>query len=489
MKKNLYRSAFCALGAAALLGGFTACSDDNVDSPSYSFDVDTKTQTEGITSEIDGTVATFDIASNSDWKVSVPADAASWLDVYDTVGTGNRTISVYVEPMFGSSEGRSAKIRCYSASSNSEKYISVSQKPTYNGETVANDVASMKKVLLASQNGLGFGYSLNGDILYTPALRVSMGLKRLIEKNEDYDYLYSYRKYNKVAGESTQLDSVEVKKDSVGVSFAFDVSYAMFKLHIGGKYHGKEDKKSLTQTYNYAGKYNIARATLNVPEIVAMWRRAKNGIKDDEDDEIDCTAQKKKLLSVDLANLIDSITAAKDSASFANSVTTLVNHYGIGIIAEVELGSKLNLSMKFKRDSLAEVMGVDTAKIKTAIEGGLFQVGLNVGVDYQSDAKRIFENCAYTYEIEGGRLDEARALDSALSSPMSGDKSIFKTVHDKIDAWKETVNADEEETLGVNRVALCRIWELFTGDTADKVEKFIKNKYKAEIEKVFPKGL
>lgn len=484
MKKNLYRSAFCALGAAALLTGFTACSDDNVDSPSYSFDVDTKTQTEGITSEIDGAVATFDIASNSDWKVSVPAEAADWLDVSDTIGTGNKTITVYVEPNFGSATGRSAKIRCYSNSSNAEKYIEVKQVPTFNGEAVANDDKTLNKVMLASTGGLGLGYSLKGEILQTTSVNFKGALKTLSDMG-GYDYLYNYKKLPVLESSGATLDSVETKTDTLGVSLNFDISYAAFKFHIGGKYHGKEDKKNETKAYSYACKYNTATAALDMPNIVDLYNEGKDVEAKDADAE---DKAKQKLLAPALRTLIKKIEKPEDDEDFEYNVEKLVNNYGIGIISEVQLGAMLDLSMKFNRDSIAQVMGVDSAKIETSLKLGLFQTKVGVDVAYESDAKTIFENSAYNCRISGGKNEQVLALDNLLSTDKTY-PNLFKDVHSKIDEWKKSIDANDVETLAVTHVGICKIWELFSSKTAKKVKNFIETKYKAEMDKLFPKGV
>lgn len=486
MNKKIFRSAFYAFGAAALLSGFASCSDDKVDS---SVNVDNKVLTEGISSEIDGLYTKFDVTSNSVWSISVEADS-TWIAVTDTVGKGNKTVAVNIEPMFGSSTQRTAKIRLRSA--DTEKVINVVQKPTYKGEAVANDVETTKAIQIASLKGLGCGYSLKGKLLTTCGINPSGGLKALIAQGRgSYDYLNRYNEYGQLTSDGAQIDSVERKSDSLKVSLSFDVSYGAFKLQIKGKYRGNENKVHLNQSYNYAGKYNVANSVIDVVNCIEYYKEARNGSAE----TVPLYNEKLSIVSPALANLINTLDTLAESESptaendFNKAVKSLVNRYGIGIVAEVELGAKLEMTMKYDRDSICDAMHIDSASLATSIGKGCFDLEIGAQADYSKVATTVFDNCAYVYSIEGGSKTAMVTLDKLLSSSRTDGDNLFPKVQQAISDWKQSISAGDSQTLTVTRVGLIKIWELLDPEAADKAKEYILENYKTQLNTLFPDGI
>ncbi len=483
MNKKIFRSAFYALGAVALLGGFTACSDDKVDSTTLN--VDKNLSQNGITSEIDGACKTFDVSSNSDWTLSIIDADSTWIGVSDSVGHGNKTVAVYIDPMFGSSRGRTAKLRLRSG--NVEQVINVEQTPTYNGETVANDDENTQALMIASTKGLGFGYSLNGRKLQTV---LNAGALKLLMDNGNgmYDYLNTGDVYGSLQTTGASVDSVERKKDTLGVSIYMDLSYAAFKLHIGGRYHGNESKANLHEAYNYASKFNVASSTLQMPDILSIYNDAKTSTDDDDN----TLKYKKGLMSPGFFSLIKSIEnlyAKNDTVKAHAALNKLVSSYGIGVITEAELGAKIEVQLKFDLDSIAESMGIDSAKLQAGLKTQVSQFGLNGEATYQKYTEIAFNNSAYDYKIEGGSTKAAMDLDALLSSTRHDNDGLFERVQKQVGVWKNSINANDKKTLVNTHVGLCLIWNFLDDSCATDAQEYICKQYDAQIKKLFPDGI
>ncbi len=489
MNKKIFRSAFYAFGAAALLSGFASCSDDKVESTTLN--LDDKVLTEGITSEIDGLYKKIDVTSNSDWTISVEADS-SWIAVTDTVGHGNQTVAVNIEPMYGSSVGRQAKIRLRSA--NVERVIDVKQLPTFQGEDVQNDAESDKYVL-TKQKGLGCGYSLSGKILTKACcINIEGALKVLAnQENGRYKYLHTYNPLTELRSTGATIDSVERKADSLKVKMQFDISYSAFKLNIEGSYKGNANKVHLKNSYNYAGKYDIAETSLNILDALEYYKEAKEAKDSGDKESVSCYTDKISLFTPTLAKVINNLdtlaTSTRPTATedFNKAVKAAVSKFGIGFVAEAELGARLELSMKYDRDSICEKMSIDSATVAASVKGFL---QLGVKVDYSKFATTIFDNSAYQYNIAGGSKNSAIELDKLLSKTRKdGDESIYEEVQDKIIAWKQSISADDASTLTVTHVGIIKLWELLEPEAADKCRDYITKTYKTQIDKLFPDGL
>lgn len=482
MNKKIFRSAFYAFGAAALLSGFASCSDDKVETSTI--DLDNKVLTDGITTEIDGDCVTLDVTSNSKWTITVDADSA-WIGVSDSVGNGNKTVAVFIDPMFGSSTSRKAKLLLRTA--DVEKVVNVEQKPTYEGQAVANDDESTQMLLIASNKGLGCGFSFSGKKMQT--ILNDGALRKLINKGTgEFDYLAKSDTYSSLEGNGARIDSVERKKDKLGVSVQLDISYASFKMTVGGKYHGDETKNHLKETYNYAGKFNIASASVQMPDIIALYNDAKAGTGDYDKETLSIM---KGLLSIDFGNKIKAINnyyANNDTVNAHTALKALIGKYGFGIITSAELGAMLEMSMKFDLDSLHEDMGIDSAKLQAGVQNVL-SFGANASMDYQNIYTKVFDNSAYSYSIKGGDSKEALALDKLYSSKRFDGDGLAEKIQDQLVKWKSSISADDKKTIVNTNVTLTYIWNFLNEEVQGDAEDFVNRTYKAQIDKLFPDGL
>ncbi len=456
-----------ALTVLCMPAAFTSCSDDDF---TTQLEVDDNLIATGISAEIDGLVTTLGITSNDSWTITVPEEAEEWLYLPTTSGSGNDKVLVNIDANFGSAESRSTTLTIKAGDQTRE--VAVVQRPTYQGEAVANDDAAIAYTTIAANKGIGMGYDLSK---FSPTKKAVVNLgavKRLLEADADeYGYLFTYDASASAQAEGSVIDSVETKKDSLGVALSFDISYGKFKMHIGGAYHGDESKTSLTDEYNYAATYNVATASTDIPSIVALYEDAKNAPSDKE------KGLWQSLLSKGFRDAKNKVETATDSIAISKAIRDLVNGFGLAVVSECRLGGDIALQMKYDVDSVADILHVDTATVKAKVDSGLLKLSAGVEVSYQKDAITVLRNSAYRFNISGGSKETQDDVSVALSSIRSDGDDADLTVHDKISAWIRSINADKKETLSYTRLTVTPIWEFFGGDESEAVREWIKKNY------------
>ncbi len=456
-----------ALTVLCMPAAFTSCSDDDF---TTQLEVDDNLIATGISAEIDGLVTTLGITSNDSWTITVPEEAEEWLYLPTTSGSGNDKVLVNIDANFGSAESRSTTLTIKAGDQTRE--VAVVQRPTYQGEAVANDDAAIEYTTIAANKGIGMGYDLSK---FSPKRKTVVNLgavKELLKADADeYGYLFTYDASASAQAEGSVIDSVETKKDSLGVALSFDISYGKFKMHIGGAYHGDESKTSLTDEYNYAATYNVATASTDIPSIVALYEDAENAPSDKE------KGLWRSLLSKGFRDAKNKVEKATDSIAISKAIRDLVNGYGLAVVSECRLGGDIALQMKYDVDSVADILHVDTATVKAAVDSGLLKLSAGVEVSYQKDAITVLRNSAYRFNISGGSKETQDDVSVALSSIRSDGDDADLTVHDKISAWIRSINADESTTLSYTRLTVTPIWEFFGGDESEAVREWIKKNY------------
>ncbi len=456
-----------ALTVLCMPAAFTSCSDDDF---TTQLEVDDNLIATGISAEIDGLVTTLGITSNDSWTITVPEEAEEWLYLPTTSGSGNDKVLVNIDANFGSAESRSTTLTIKAGDQTRE--VAVVQRPTYQGEAVANDDAAIEYTTIAANKGIGMGYDLSK---FSPKRKTVVNLgavKELLKADADeYGYLFTYDASASAQAEGSVIDSVETKKDSLGVALSFDISYGKFKMHIGGAYHGDESKTSLTDEYNYAATYNVATASTDIPSIVALCEDAENAPSDKE------KGLWRSLLSKGFRSAKNKVETATDSIAIRNAISYLVNTYGLAVVSECRLGGDIALQMKYDVDSVADILHVDTATVKAKVDSGLLKLSAGVEVSYQKDAITVLRNSAYRFNISGGSKETQDDVSVALSSIRSDGDDADLTVHDKISAWIRSINADESTTLSYTRLTVTPIWEFFGGDKSEAVREWIKKNY------------
>lgn len=466
--KNNFKKMMVMTGVLALMSGsLISCSEN--DAPQL--EIGGNVLTEGIQAEIDGALTTLSITANGDWHINIPEKDARWVYIPVTSGTGNQKVPVSIDANFGSSVGRQTTITI--TSGDLVKKIEVSQVPTFQGQTVANSEEGSDGILIAAVKGVGVGLNLDNMKAKINNVINLKALDKLIEIDAYYSSLFTYNIMPEANAQGAIKDSVETKKDSLGVALTFDISYGTFKLNIGGAYHGDESKNHYTTEYKYGATYSIASAYTDMSSLISLYNNA---------DELNISAEEQRwrkcLLApgfIDAKEWVEEAYESGDSDDFNDAVEDLVNQYGAAVIAGCDLGGSMSLWMKFDRDSIADVLHVDTAHIKMAVESGLLKVGLGVEVGYKKEGITVLENSAFKYDISGGDKKAQDAVTSILNTRREvGDSHVYDLLHDNIDAWIGSFDANNANTLSYTRLQIYPIWYFFDRKVKVAVKNWIK---------------
>ena len=474
MKKGLW--AICCM-VACITCGLVSCSDDDT---VIELEIGGEVLTEGITAEINGTVTMLNITSNSNWSIEILESASEWVYIPVKEGKGNRNVPVCVDSNYGSAEGRNTTITI--TAGDLVREVSVTQVPTYNGEPVANDEAEVDYIAIAEQKGIGFGLNLNNLKTHTSSVVNLNAIRELKEINANrYKSWFIYNAQGSAAAEGVVKDSVVTKKDSLGVALDFDITYGKFKLNIGGAYHGDESASHYKSEYSYGAKYNIAEASVDLASMVAAYYNACADTENTEEN-----SWLRSLLTpgfIAAKAKVEKAYATGDEEDLEDTIDDLIWKFGPVVIAGCELGGDIAFSMKYNVDSIAEILHVDTAHVRTSIETGLLKVAANVEVSYKNDAITVLKNSAFKYSISGGAQAEQNALGSVLSAPREKDDNAYAYVHDKLDAWIGSIKADKSPTLSYTRYSIYPIWYLFEESKISRaVKKWVKENYADKLD-------
>lgn len=461
-----------------ILCGIISCDDDEF---ATRLEIGEDLLAEGIEAEIDGKIATLNISSNDNWTIDVPKDASHWVYLPVNSGQGDQNVLVNIDANFGSSAGRSTTLTI--TAGDIVKKVTVTQVPTFNGQTVSNDDETADYIKIAATKGVGMGLNLGRLTTKNSVINLKALDKLQQLNNAEYSAYFTYNKQAKASAQGAVRDSVDTKKDSLGVALSFDINYGNFKLNIGGAYHGDESKNHYKTEYRYGATYNIATASADVPSLTALYNDA-SASKDPADNE---QLLKRSLLTpgfIDAKKTVEDAYAENDEDDFNDAVEDLVGKYGPVVISGCDLGGSVSLWMKYNRDSIAEIMHVDTAHVNAALNVGLLKMQGKIEVSYKKEGIQIFESSAFKYNIAGGAKVAQDNVSSVLSvKRKKGDNDkVYNDLHDKMDAWIASLDANNPATLSYTRLKIYPIWYFFQGKVRNAVKRWIKTNYEDKMD-------
>lgn len=483
MKTKNDRMKLATLVVATLIVlGFASCSDSTFTSQ---LEIGGNVLTDGVVSEIDGKLTSIDITSNDSWTIDVPSSASKWIGVSATSGKGNSRVFINIDPNFGSSEGRSATLTVKAG--DVVRNINVSQIPSYQGEPLTNDLEN--PIEIAALKGVGLGFNLNTlRTLKSNVININ-AIKKLKELDPiKYGGWFEYNTEAETKAQGAVVDSVETKKDSLGISLSFDINYGKFKLNIGGAYHGDETKEHYKDEYLYGGKYKAADTRIIIADVIASYNKAMTTEIDENADEKtkEELALRRMLLTegfVEAKSMVEEAEKENDNEELEYAIDELISTYGTVIISGCDLGGQLSLQMKYDFDSMKELLHVDSAHVTMSIQTGLLKIGGNVEVGYKNDGLTILNNSAFKYSISGGSAPAQNSLSSVLSAQRSKDDNVYASLHDKRDAWISSIKSDDPSTLSYTRLEFHPIWQFFNKRSLQKkVYEWVKKNYPDKLE-------
>ena len=253
------------------------------------------------------------------------------------------------------------------------------------------------------------------------------------------------------------MDSIIDKRDSLGVAFQLNVSYAKFHFGISGAYHGNEDLKDHTMKLAYSAEYPTLDAGISYMDALTHYSNymaEENAPKNDF---------RKTILTTGMAGLRKNIeTAVKsNNTAVANRyIRQLVNNYGTGVVVGSTLGGRITMDLDMDSLYIKEVMRVDTATVKVGFELGLFKLDADVEVSYLNSSISVLQNSRYKLEVAGGDMTKAGEVLTALSNADYSDTGL----PDRIKDWAYSIRNDVDYTkcnADLLQVDIIPIWEIF----------------------------
>lgn len=447
MKKT--KNFLVAIIATASIITLASCSSTDEDVLS----IDPTIQTNGIATDLGGGVFASIVSGDGVLTVEIP-ETGAWVS-YDESKAEKGDLTLIVEENFTGID-RSTTVKISGGGTSYD--IPVKQSSTMDGEDATNDEASFANV--AKNKGLGFGYNIK-EFKKTNTV---FNMKRIQYKQENDESgevgdLILEDVNNELKSQSAQVDSIENKKDTLGVSLACDISYGLFKFGISGKYESAEKRYTATKEYNVGAKVPALTSTLDCNSILELS-------KEDE-----------KLLSLGFRSLRSNIeklageSKTADDATMKECLQKLCDSYGAMFVSGSTLGGLLALHVETDSIYCKEKMAVDTAKVTAAISAGLLKIDAGVEVSYEKESVEILNHSNVSLEIKGG---DATKYGSLICANLGRD-----TQSEMVNEWIQTINLSDnnkENNTEVVSLDLRPIWTLFD-DASDIVRNYVLDKF------------
>src|SRR5574344_137642 len=378
---------------------FSACSDSS-DSESSAPIIDGGTTS--INLDLNQTVCDIPVTGDSKWIVT-PMEKYNWCQVLDFTGTGKGTASVSIDDNLGSS-ARTAVFKVANADDLS-KYstYAIKQSNLASIGTNSNDDAAR----LASR-GLGHTLSYADSTLHVSGNTVFSltKIQRAITNGKlslDDDY-YQSTKNNNLTLNFYNYDSIEAKKDTLGVRLAIDVNFYKFKINVTGKYHSQEQSDKNHLYYSFGFNYPYEVSTIDALSLAACAANDPNAAH--------------YFYSAGFLEVYERVLScidSKDSIELRNALEDIYVNYGALIITGVQLGGSYMMNLTLDRQAISDTTTINgTANLKMAFTG----IGIegNVAAGYLKRGFELLNNCKYEVETKGGDLNKALDIATYLQS-------------------------------------------------------------------------
>ena len=459
--------------------GFTSCSvNDNA-----VIDNDPQTSLKNITADVYGgfyEIELTGISSNQEWNATSDAD---WLAIVNAKGKGNATVKVFIEANF---EGVSRNATINIQKGNNYEEIGVFQEypMTANGSGIME--TNFNK-------GLGHGY----DITQMKKLSTAVINKKAIEFLKEHDMsgnsddLYQEDSIESPTLVEARHDSIENKKDTLGIHAELQIQYSLFKFSASADFDMHEKRLSNSKEIGRTVHWTKLNSAIDLVTLAGMYHDYKDGdtrflrYMDDGEEYRDL------IFNLKFAKAVDEIEALCEQDKDATSkIKQFVENYGQAIATETELGGVYDMHFTYDSVAVEEKLGVEHAKVALSITQGLFKLDAGVEVTYEKEAETLAENSYITCFVKGGIGSDVSSLISAFKqyaiSPLNQEK--YDALDEARERWCNGIKVSEERnTAELIGVGLTPIWQVFKSDKASNaVMKYIFDKYgNNETAKVF----
>jgi hypothetical protein len=436
----------------------------------------------GLSINLKGGIYTLDVKSNDNWTVSLPEDC-DWITLVTESGQGNGKITIAIEDNF-TGVTRSAYLTL--SHDGEDVDFLIKQDDTLDGVAV-NDLAY--KQLILNKN-LGYGCNLaefyNDPSTYqlkatTNGVVNISALEEYINQNPMQSGMVVSTPITDVNMEEAITDSVEHKKDSLGVSLDLDIAYGLFKFGVHGSYHSSETMSTSYDAIQVAANYPTFEASIGESDIIATYNKWVKASRPDDD-------IREALYNPGFVSKLEKLESAVASTStnrqsnINRACKNILDTYGTGVIVKTRLGGLAAMLLEASKFEIADTMRIDTAYVTVAITSGAFSLDGKVEVSYQKLANSVINDHKFALEFRGGSTEAInRVLSLAKSTVFENDDW-----HDAVVSWAESIsNGTDDKGTGANAemisATMVPIWEFFDGDAQDALIDYILKKYENTI--------
>lgn len=447
---------------------WTSCSDDD-ETPTLN--VSEELSQKGISTDLKGGLFTIPVTGDAAWTASLPKDCKWAMLLQESKeGQGDGEVKLYVGQNL---TGATRKTELTLATASQKIIISVKQNETVNGQAPGN--AGHAYIQLAATKGVGVGCDLNDFYdtemeifkLKEPIVNMEM-VEELMNAGKAYGSIYRENKINQIKATDVNIDSVEVKSDTLGISLSLQIAYGTFKFGLSGGYHSSEERVSNAKQFKTAGNYPRMTNTLSYATLLGLIRNIKENTPNA--DILQC------LLTPGFQYYREALAEAcaddSNSSETQQLMAEIVDVFGTGVMIGSTLGGMY--ALEFYADSVyvKEKMGIEDAKVTAKISAGLFSLDANVDATYTKQATEILQHSTCSCLIKGGSMSKMQAVLDDFQS-----KNYGNLREKSVSEWANSIQLSEDpyesnvELLDANIVP---IWNFFTGTSQKVLKEYVR---------------
>ena len=454
MKKNFLKNAMLMMATVAVVTMFTSCREDE----GLYMEIGNDLVSKGLTIGIDGGFYNIPIKSNGEWTASLPEEC-DWAGLLKKNGNGNETLCLGFDPNYAFPE----RSTILTISNNESSYEIVLKQETSNENTGYSNLANSK--------GLGWGYDPINMTISNKSAVLSLATIDSLKKKDPMSYgnMYVYNKIAQFDATNCNVDSIEEKRDTLGVKLSIDISYKNFSFGLSGAYESSEDRNTTMKRYRTAVAYPTLEARVSYADVIAHYYE---WLETGNNNETDLRGS---LLSFGFARASKKLVTAcngqtSDSAKIRKLAMAIVGEYGPAVVVNIKMGGAL--TMQFYMDSTwtKENMGVKDATVKAKIDSTLtsyFKLDAGVSVTYEKAATEIFKNSVYSCLISGGAKEEMESLYDCFKT------QNYSNLNSEVGKWITNISnhtTDDDTNLAeLLSVDIVPIWVFVDDDEAQEV--------------------
>jgi hypothetical protein len=284
-----------------------------------------------------------------------------------------------------------------------------------------------------------------------------------------------------------QVDSIEHKKDSLGVSLSFNISYASFKLGISGKYAGLESRTDQMVRLCTAGNYECLRATASISGAADEYSDYLEDAENASDASNVPNSWRKNLFSKTFISRVATISKYTTDATATgkkrlnSAILSLISTYGTGIITNVSLGGSVALDVYYDSTMVSELMAIEKAKLTVDYKSAV-SVDANIEATYVKQSTDMLTHSQFLLNVRGGDHEKATAIESALhsislSNADEKNTTQFKQTNAALADWVKSLTYDNGVVLQCDCLPIWSCVGAIDEEAGFAVEEYLQQKY------------